>query len=61
VDGHDKIVNTMGIGVWGIVDKYSRMVLGHFAVPNNRLADTALACYLLIVQKWGGMWCLAEN
>jgi hypothetical protein len=54
VDGHDKLVNVMGIGVWGAVDKYSRLVLGHFAVRNNRLADTALGCFLLIVQKMGG-------
>ena len=54
VDGHDKLVNSMGIGVWGIVDKYSRYIVGHLAVPNNRKADTALACFLLLVQKTGG-------
>lgn len=54
VDGHDKIIRTMGIGIWGVVDKFSRKILGHFAVPNNRLADTALACFLLVVQRAGG-------
>jgi hypothetical protein len=56
VDGHDKLVNIMGIGIWGVVDKYSRLVVGHFAVPNNRLADTALACFLLVIQRAGGKY-----
>ncbi|KAG8820853.1 hypothetical protein FRB91_006307 [Serendipita sp. 411] len=55
VDGHDKLVTTMGIGIWGAVDKFSRLVVSHFAVPNNRLADTALACYILLIQKAGGI------
>jgi transposase InsO family protein len=54
VDGHDKIRNAMRLDVWGVVDKYSRLVLGHFVVPNNRLADTVLACFILLVKRVGG-------
>jgi len=54
LDGHDKLCRSMGIAIWGIVDKYSRLIIGHYAVPNNRLADTALACFLLLVEKSGG-------
>lgn len=56
VDGHDKIVNSMGIGIWGVVDKFSRLVISYFALPNNRRADVALACYFLTVQKAGGKY-----
>lgn len=56
VDGHNKIRNTMRLDVWGVVDKYSRLVLGHFVVPNNRLANTVLACFILIVKRVGGMY-----
>jgi hypothetical protein len=54
LDGHDKTVRPMGIAVWGIIDKFSRKTIGLFAVPNNRLADTTLACFLLLVQRSGG-------
>jgi hypothetical protein len=54
LDGHDKLCRNMGIAIWGIVDKYSRLIIGHYAVPNNHLADTALACFLLLVEKSGG-------
>ena len=54
VDGHDKLVNSMGVGVWGVVDKFSRYILAHYAVPNNWLADVTLALYLLTIKKAGG-------
>jgi hypothetical protein len=56
VDGHDKVMNSMGIGIWGVVDKFSRNPIAFFALPNNRLADVVLACYLLTVQKAGGLF-----
>ncbi|KAJ3495134.1 hypothetical protein NLJ89_g10675 [Agrocybe chaxingu] len=55
VDGHEKILNSMGIAVWGVVDKFSRLELGLWAVPNARLADVPPALYLRLVHKLGGM------
>ena len=54
VDGHEKIANVMGISVWGIIDKFSRLELGLSAVPNARLSDLTPALYLREVKKRGG-------
>ncbi|KAF6744508.1 hypothetical protein DFP72DRAFT_1094765 [Ephemerocybe angulata] len=55
VDGHEKIALSMGISVYGIVDKYSRMELALFAVPNARHSRVPVLVYLRTVQKMGGM------
>ncbi|PPR05722.1 hypothetical protein CVT24_006675, partial [Panaeolus cyanescens] len=55
IDGHEKILNAMGIAIYGIIDKYSRMELGLWAVPNARLADVPPMLYLQLVKKLGGM------
>ncbi|KAF5315640.1 hypothetical protein D9611_004975 [Ephemerocybe angulata] len=55
VDGHEKIALSMGISVYGIVDKYSRMELALFAVPNARHSRVPVLVYLRTVQKLGGM------
>ncbi|KAJ3506413.1 hypothetical protein NLJ89_g6882 [Agrocybe chaxingu] len=55
VDGHEKILNSMGIAVWGIIDKWSRMELALWAVPNARIAQVPPALYLCLVRKIGGM------
>ncbi|PPR05257.1 hypothetical protein CVT24_008283 [Panaeolus cyanescens] len=36
LDGHEKILLSMGIAVYGIIDKFSRMELDLVAVPNAR-------------------------
>ncbi|KAG2003177.1 citrate synthase I [Coprinopsis cinerea AmutBmut pab1-1] len=55
MDGHEKILLSMGIGVYGIIDKYSRMELILVAVPNARDDELPLAVYLRTVKKYGGM------
>ena len=54
VDGHDKLVIPMGLRIWGVVDKFSRKAIDFYVVPNNRNADTVLACFLLAVKEAGG-------
>ena len=54
IDGHEKILNTMGISVYGINDKFSCMELGLWAVPNARLADVPPALYLRLVLAMRG-------
>jgi hypothetical protein len=51
----------MGVGVWGVVDKFSRYILDHYAVPNNRLADVTLALYLLTIKKAGGKYVVIRS
>lgn len=55
VDGHDKLVIPLRIGIYSIVDKYSRKILSLYALPKHRLATTPAALYLLLVKKLGGM------
>lgn len=55
VDGHEKILPSMGIGVWGIIDKYARLELGLWAVPNPRHIDLPPALYLRLVRKKKGI------
>ncbi|KAJ2932929.1 hypothetical protein H1R20_g4143, partial [Candolleomyces eurysporus] len=55
VDGHEKLLTSMGIGVYGITDKFSRLELGLWATPNPRDQDLPVAMWLRVVKKLGGM------
>ncbi|KAJ7697401.1 hypothetical protein B0H17DRAFT_1197460 [Mycena rosella] len=55
VDGHEKILPSMGIAVWGIVDKYARHELNLWALPDLRQADIPPALYLREIRARGGM------
>lgn len=37
MDGHEKILQAMGIAVWGINDKYAQVEIDLYAVPNARI------------------------
>ena len=54
VDGHEKILASMGIGVYGLIDKWSRLELGLWAVPNPRDQDLPPALWLRVVKKLKG-------
>lgn len=54
VDGHEKIALQMGILVWGIIDKFSRMELGLWAVPNAQDRNVPAALFLYTIKKFGG-------
>ncbi|KAH6903748.1 hypothetical protein BKA70DRAFT_1110640 [Coprinopsis sp. MPI-PUGE-AT-0042] len=54
-DGHKKLTLCMGIDIWGIIDKYGRIELGNFAVPNARDSNVPPALWLRVVKKQGGM------
>lgn len=54
IDGHEKILLLMGIAVWGVVDKFSRLELGLWAMPNARLKELPPALYLRLLKKQGG-------
>lgn len=56
-DGHLKLLDEMGISIWGIVDKATRRELGLFAVPGPLKAPVPVALYLLTVKKCGGKYC----
>ncbi len=56
VDGHEKLLPTMGIAVWGIIDKYARVELGLWAMPNARVQELPPALYLRVVRNQGGLW-----
>ena len=53
-DGHDKL-NKIGIGIYGIRDKFSGFWLGLWAVPNNRLGDVVAHLYLCLVEEKKGL------
>lgn len=55
IDGHEKILLSMGIAIWGGNDKWSRVELGLYAVPSARKATVPPALYLRLVKKAGGM------
>lgn len=57
IDGHEKILNTMGIAVYGIVDKFSRMEMVLRAVKNARLSDVPPIIYLELLKEKKGMPC----
>ncbi|KAJ2925354.1 hypothetical protein H1R20_g11768, partial [Candolleomyces eurysporus] len=44
----------MGISVWGIIDKFSRMELGLWAVPNARDRNVPATLFLYTIKKFGG-------
>lgn len=46
----------MGIGVYGIIDKYSRLEIGLWAAPDVRHIDVPPALYLCAVREQGGMF-----
>ena len=54
VDGHEKLLQAMGIAVWGITDKYSRLEVNLKAVPNAHNNKVPPAIYLLTAQERGG-------
>lgn len=55
IDGHEKILNSMGIAIYGIIDRFSRMELGLWAVPNARILEVPPLLYLRLVRKLGGI------
>ncbi|KAJ2923158.1 hypothetical protein H1R20_g13935, partial [Candolleomyces eurysporus] len=54
-DGHEKILISMRIAVYGIIDKFSRMELALYAVPDARNSDVPVAVYLRTVKEQGGI------
>ena len=54
VDGHEKILLSMGIAVYGFADKCARMKLGLWAMPNARVQDMPPTLFLWLVKKKGG-------
>ncbi|KAF8911450.1 hypothetical protein CPB84DRAFT_1671914 [Gymnopilus junonius] len=55
IDGHEKILKSMGIAVWGIADKCAHMELGLWAMPNARVQELPPALYLQLIKKQGDM------
>ncbi|KAF7310286.1 hypothetical protein MIND_00402600 [Mycena indigotica] len=55
IDGHEKIFESMGIGIYGIIDKYSRKELLLLAMRSVRRANIPPALYLRLVHELGGM------
>ncbi|KAF9034342.1 hypothetical protein BJ165DRAFT_1417428 [Panaeolus papilionaceus] len=55
LDGHEKILLSMGIVVYGIIDKFSRMELSLIAVPNARDSALPIVVYLRAMKEYGGM------
>jgi hypothetical protein len=54
VDGHEKLLQQMGIAIWGVVDKFSRLELLLCAMPNARVQELPPALYLRAMKKSGG-------
>ncbi|EJD48198.1 hypothetical protein AURDEDRAFT_113053 [Auricularia subglabra TFB-10046 SS5] len=54
-DGHDKLIPEMNIGIWGGIDKFSRRIVGYFAVPTYKTADLTRALYLRLVKQEHGI------
>ena len=54
LDGHEKILQSMGIGVYGIIDKFSRMELSLRAAPNVRDTRLPVSVYLRTVKERKG-------
>jgi hypothetical protein len=55
VDGHEKILLSMGIAVYGINDKYSRLEICLQAMPSARVPEVPLVLYLRTVRERGGL------
>ena len=56
VDGHEKILNKMGISVYGVIDKFSRMELALWAMPNARLLEIPPAVILRLMKEKKGIY-----
>jgi len=54
VDGHEKILNSMGIAVYGVIDQFSRMELALWAMPSARLSQIPPAVVLRLMKEKGG-------
>lgn len=52
VDGHDKLA-AYGFQIYGIMDAYSRMILGVFVGNSNRTQIAVLKYYLRTIKKFG--------
>jgi hypothetical protein len=53
-NGHLKLLDKMGISIWGLVDKASRKELGLCAIPSDFNANMTLVLYLLTVKQQNG-------
>lgn len=53
-DGHDKL-NKIGIGIYGVRDKFSGYWLGLWAVPCNWYKDVIAYLYLSLVEEKKGV------
>jgi len=51
MDGHKKILRSMDIAVWGVIDKFSCMELGLWAMPNARIQEILLFLFLHLVKE----------
>ena len=54
VGGHEKLMQSMGIAIWGIVDKFTQMEMSLYAMPNARVQELPPALYLRTIKEWGG-------
>ncbi len=57
-DGHEKLAESMGIHIYGLIDKFSRLELLLIAVPNARLPEVVLLIYLRLVKR---LKCMLSN
>ena len=60
-DGHLKLLEEMGISIWGLVDKASRKELGFRATPGHLNGDVTLALYLLTVKQLKGNFIVSRT
>lgn len=54
-DGHDKL-KKIGFPIWMLVDEGSSRILKAWVVPDNRLGDTVVYCFLDLVEELGGVF-----
>jgi hypothetical protein len=52
-DGHDKL-KSIGFHFYAFLDDATGKFLGLYVVPDNRIADVVVYCYLDLVEKIGG-------
>ncbi|KIY47705.1 hypothetical protein FISHEDRAFT_44855, partial [Fistulina hepatica ATCC 64428] len=55
VDGHEKMLPTMGISVYGVIDKFSRLELRLWALPTARDSLILPGLFLQVAQDIGGI------
>ncbi|KAJ7061419.1 hypothetical protein C8F01DRAFT_1369564 [Mycena amicta] len=55
MDGHEKLLECMGIAVYGINDKFSRRELSLYALRSARKASVPPPLYLMLVKEKGGI------